>query len=127
LNPPNGRRGHELVSAARTSASRLSSNHPRTTHQEGDPTSSGRSASTSTALGGARSLIRPPPLPRARSEPMGEFSIRLRQRIFETETALRRSMYAKDPYAVQVEQGELDSLLRIAAEHGVDVAPSVAA
>lgn len=58
---------------------------------------------------------------------MGEFSIRLRQRISETETALRRAMYAKDPYAVQVEQGELDSLLRIAAEHGVDVAPPVAA
>ncbi|HZU58242.1 MAG TPA: hypothetical protein VFA06_20360 [Actinocrinis sp.] len=58
---------------------------------------------------------------------MGEFSIRLRQRIFETETALRRAMYAKDPYGVQVEQGELDSLLRIAAEHGVDVAPPTAA
>lgn len=58
---------------------------------------------------------------------MGEFSIRLRQRIFETETALRRAMYAKDPYAVQVEQGELDSLLRIAAEHGVDIAPPTAA
>ncbi|MGH6656164.1 MAG: hypothetical protein ACRDVE_13280 [Actinocrinis sp.] len=54
---------------------------------------------------------------------MGEFSIRLRQRIFDTESALRRAMYSKDPYAVQVEQGELDSLLRIAAEHGVDIAP----
>jgi hypothetical protein len=58
---------------------------------------------------------------------MGEFSIRLRQRIVDTESALRRAMYAKDPYAVQVEQGELDSLLRIAAEHDVDVAPSTAA
>jgi hypothetical protein len=58
---------------------------------------------------------------------MGEFSIRLRQRIFDTESALRRAMYAKDTYAVQVEQGELDSLLRIAAEHGVDVAPPTAA
>lgn len=55
---------------------------------------------------------------------MGEFSIRLRQRICDTETALRRAMYAKDPYAVQVEQGQLDSLLRIAAEHGVDIAPT---
>lgn len=52
---------------------------------------------------------------------MGEFSIRLRQRILDTQSALRRAIYAKDPYAVQVEQGELDSLLRIAAEHGVDV------
>jgi hypothetical protein len=58
---------------------------------------------------------------------MGEFSTRLRQRIFDTESALRRAMYAKDTYAVQVEQGELDSLLRIAAEHGVDVAPPAAA
>jgi hypothetical protein len=58
---------------------------------------------------------------------MGEFSIRLRQRIFDTETALRRAMYAKDTYAVQVEQGELDSLLRIAAEHNVDVARPTAA
>jgi adenine deaminase len=58
---------------------------------------------------------------------MGEFSVRLRQRITDTETALRRAMYAKDTYAVQVEQGELDSLLRIAAEHGVDVARPAAA
>ncbi|HEU5333206.1 MAG TPA: hypothetical protein VFU73_10585 [Actinocrinis sp.] len=58
---------------------------------------------------------------------MGEFSVRLRQRINDTETALRRAMYAKDTYAVQVEQGELDSLLRIAAEHGVDLAPPAAA
>jgi hypothetical protein len=58
---------------------------------------------------------------------MGEFSTRLRQRISDTESALRRAMYAKDPYAVQVEQGELDSLLRIAAEHGVDVSAPTAA
>jgi adenine deaminase len=58
---------------------------------------------------------------------MSEFSVRLLQRINDTETALRRAMYAKDTYAVQVEQGELDSLLRIAAEHGVDLAPPAAA
>jgi hypothetical protein len=58
---------------------------------------------------------------------MGEFSTRLRQRIFDTESALRRATYAKDPYAVQVEQGQLDSLLRIAAEHGVDVSTHVVA
>jgi hypothetical protein len=58
---------------------------------------------------------------------MGEFSVRLRQRITDTETALRRAMYAKDTYAVQVEQGELDSLLRIAADHGVDVGRPAAA
>jgi hypothetical protein len=51
---------------------------------------------------------------------MGEFSARLRQRIRDTESALRRAISTKDTYAVQVEQGELDSLLRIAAEHGID-------
>ena len=51
---------------------------------------------------------------------MGEFTARLRQRINETESALRCAISTKDTYAVQVEQGELDSLLRIAREHGVD-------
>jgi hypothetical protein len=51
---------------------------------------------------------------------MGEFTARLRQRIEDTEAALRRAVSARDVYAVQVEQGELDSLLRIAADHGVD-------
>ena len=51
---------------------------------------------------------------------MGDFAARLRQRIEDTETALRRAMTAQDVYGVQVEQGELDSLLRIAADHGVD-------
>jgi hypothetical protein len=51
---------------------------------------------------------------------MGEFAARLRQRIDDTESALRRAITTKDNYAVQVEQGDLDSLLRIAREHGVD-------
>jgi hypothetical protein len=51
---------------------------------------------------------------------MGEFTARLRQRINDTESELRRAISTKDIYAVQVEQGELDSLLRIAREHGVD-------
>lgn len=51
---------------------------------------------------------------------MGEFTARLRERIEDTEAALRRAVSARDMYAVQVEQGELDSLLRIAADHGVD-------
>jgi hypothetical protein len=51
---------------------------------------------------------------------MGEFAARLRQRIHDTEAALRHAVSARDVYAVQVEQGELDSLLRIAADHGVD-------
>lgn len=51
---------------------------------------------------------------------MGEFTTRLRQRINDTESALRSAISTKDVYGVQVEQGELDSLLRIAREHGVD-------
>jgi hypothetical protein len=51
---------------------------------------------------------------------MGEFTTRLRQRINDTESALRSAINTKDVYGVQVEQGELDSLLRIAREHGVD-------
>lgn len=58
---------------------------------------------------------------------MGEFSARLRQRISETESALRRAVNARDPYAVQVEQGQLDSLLRIAVEHGVELTPAALA
>jgi hypothetical protein len=51
---------------------------------------------------------------------MGEFAARLRQRIHDTEAALRYAVSARDVYGVQVEQGELESLLRIAADHGVD-------
>ena len=51
---------------------------------------------------------------------MGEFAARLRQRIADAEAALRLAVSTRDVYAVQVEQGELESLLRIAADHGVD-------
>lgn len=51
---------------------------------------------------------------------MGEFAARLRQRIQDADAALRHAVSVRDVYAVQVEQGELDSLLRIAADHGVD-------
>ncbi|HEV2636926.1 MAG TPA: hypothetical protein VGX23_17365 [Actinocrinis sp.] len=51
---------------------------------------------------------------------MGEFTARLHQRITDTECALRRAISTKDVYGAQVEQGELDSLLRIAREHGVE-------
>jgi hypothetical protein len=51
---------------------------------------------------------------------MEEFATRLHQRINDTESALRRAITTKDVYAVQVEQGELDSLLRIARDHGVE-------
>jgi ribosome-binding protein aMBF1 (putative translation factor) len=53
---------------------------------------------------------------------MGEFAAGLRQRIRETRTALRRAMESQDSYAVQIEQSELEDLLRIATEHGVEEA-----
>jgi hypothetical protein len=51
---------------------------------------------------------------------MGEFAAGLRQRIRDTQAALRRALDNQDPYDVQIEQSELDDLLRIAQEHGVD-------
>jgi hypothetical protein len=51
---------------------------------------------------------------------MGEFAAGLRQRIRDTQAALRRAIDSQDPYDVQVEQTELDDLLRIAQEHGVE-------
>jgi len=51
---------------------------------------------------------------------MEEFATRLHQRINDAEGALKRAITTKDVYAVQVEQGELDSLLRIARDHGVE-------
>jgi hypothetical protein len=50
---------------------------------------------------------------------MGEFAAGLRQRIRDTRTALRRALESQDSYAVQIEQSELEDLLRIATEHGV--------
>jgi hypothetical protein len=53
--------------------------------------------------------------------PMLEFVTGLTQRIRETKARLQGAMIAEDTYAVQVEQGDLDNLLRIAANHHVDV------
>ena len=53
--------------------------------------------------------------------PMLEFVTGLTQRICETKARLQGAMIAEDAYAVQVEQGDLDNLLRIAANHHVDV------
>jgi putative heme degradation protein len=53
--------------------------------------------------------------------PMLEFVTGLTQRIRETKARLQGAMIAEDSYAVQVEQGDLDNLLRIAANHHVEV------
>lgn len=51
---------------------------------------------------------------------MGEFVAGLRQRIHDTQISLRQAQESQDSYAVQIEESELEELLRIAAEHGVD-------
>ena len=52
---------------------------------------------------------------------MLEFVSGLTQRIRETKARLQGAMVAEDAYAVQVEQADLDNLLRIAAIHHVEV------
>jgi hypothetical protein len=52
---------------------------------------------------------------------MDAFTTGILQRIHSTETDLRRARETGDDFLVDVEQGELDDLRRIAAEHGVDV------
>lgn len=57
---------------------------------------------------------------------MDAFTTGILQRIHTTESDLRRARETGDDYLAEVEQGELDDLRRIAAEHGVDVRPKVA-
>jgi hypothetical protein len=59
---------------------------------------------------------------------MDAFTTGILQRIHTTESDLRRARETGDDYLAEVEQGELDDLRRIAAEHGVDldVRPRVA-
>jgi hypothetical protein len=54
--------------------------------------------------------------------PMLEFVAGLTQRIRETKARLQGAMIAEDTYAMQVEQADLENLLRIAANHHVNVA-----
>ncbi|MFF0889228.1 hypothetical protein [Streptomyces sp. NPDC003456] len=59
---------------------------------------------------------------------MDAFTTGLLQRIRATETDLSRARDEGDEFLVDVEQGELDDLRRLAAEHGVEVsATSVSA
>ncbi len=52
---------------------------------------------------------------------MDAFKNGILQRIHTAETDLRRARETGDDFLAEVEQGELDDLRRIAAEHGVDV------
>ncbi|MER6344711.1 hypothetical protein ACWC10_11055 [Streptomyces sp. NPDC001595] len=52
---------------------------------------------------------------------MDAFTSGLLQRIRATESDLTRALDEGDEFLVDVEQGELDDLRRLAAEHGVEV------
>ncbi|MBV2357418.1 hypothetical protein KUM39_24150 [Streptomyces sp. J2-1] len=55
---------------------------------------------------------------------MDAFTAGLLQRIKTTESDLSRARDEGDDFLVEVEQGELDDLRRLAAEHGVEVSTS---
>ncbi|MFJ3234483.1 hypothetical protein [Streptomyces sp. NPDC086787] len=55
---------------------------------------------------------------------MDAFTAGLLQRIKATESDLSRARDEGDDFLVEVEQGELDDLRRLAAEHGVEVTAS---
>jgi hypothetical protein len=57
---------------------------------------------------------------------MDAFTTGILQRIRATESDLRRARETGDDFLAEVEQGELDDLRRLAAEHGVDVRTKVA-
>jgi hypothetical protein len=57
---------------------------------------------------------------------MDAFTTGIMQRIHTTESDLRRARETGDDFLAEVEQGELEDLRRLAAEHGVDVRPKVA-
>ncbi|MFD5497690.1 hypothetical protein ACFYY3_06860 [Streptomyces sp. NPDC001812] len=57
---------------------------------------------------------------------MDAFTAGLLQRIRTTESDLSRARDEGDDFLVEVEQGELDDLRRLAAEHGVQVGASCA-
>ena len=57
---------------------------------------------------------------------MDAFTTGITQRIRATESDLHRAREIGDDYLAEVEQSDLDDLRRIAAEHGVEVAPRVA-
>src|SRR3954462_6971400 len=61
------------------------------------------------------------PRPRTRGRSMDAFTAGLLQRTKATESDLTRARDEGDDFLVEVEQGELEDLRRLAAEHGVEV------
>ncbi|OKI77478.1 hypothetical protein AMK12_26530 [Streptomyces sp. TSRI0395] len=59
--------------------------------------------------------------PTMRGRIMDAFTAGLLQRIKTTETDLTRAREDGDDFLADVEQGELDDLRRLAAEHGVEI------
>ncbi|MFH8885937.1 hypothetical protein [Streptomyces californicus] len=57
---------------------------------------------------------------------MDAFTAGLLQRIKTTESDLTRAREEGDDFLADVEQGELDDLHRLAAEHGVDIGVATA-
>jgi hypothetical protein len=55
-----------------------------------------------------------------------EFAVDLRRRVREAKQALAEARAEGDLYAVDVRIGELDSLLRLAMENGVDLGEEIA-
>ncbi|GAA3924956.1 hypothetical protein GCM10022244_38160 [Streptomyces gulbargensis] len=56
---------------------------------------------------------------------MDAFTAGLLHRIRTTQSDLTRARETGDDFLADVEQAELDDLHRLAAEHGVEVAPGV--
>jgi hypothetical protein len=52
---------------------------------------------------------------------MSEFAAELRQRFLAAQAALRAAREGGDEYAADVRSGELESLRRLADEHGVQL------
>ena len=52
---------------------------------------------------------------------MDAFTAGILQRIQSTESDITRARESGDDFLVEVEQSELDDLLRLAAEHGVEI------
>jgi len=50
-----------------------------------------------------------------------DFHRELRTRVAEARTAYHEAAADDDPYSIDVRRGELESLVRIATDHGVDV------
>lgn len=53
---------------------------------------------------------------------MSQFHHEITSRVAETQAELARAREARDEYLVGVRLGELESLARVAAEHGVEIA-----